>query len=235
MKLDSARIIITGGSAGIGLAIAERCLEEGARVCINGRDAERLEQAGQRLRCPVSRGDVGSEDDARRIVEESVEHLGGLDVLVNNAAWGHRMTLEEIDAERFQAMWRSNVLGVALMTREALPHLRTAGRGSVVNIGSTAGRKGYAGGSAYVATKFALRGMSECWQAELRRDDIRVILVNPSEVQTGFGGRDAQRVLSPHKLHAQDIAHAVVATLAMEDRGFIPELTVYATNPWRDE
>ena len=129
MKLDSARILITGGSAGIGLAIAEHCLGEGARVCINGRDAGRLEQAGQRLRCPVSRGDVGKEDDARRIVEESVEHLGGLDVLVNNAAWGHRMTLEEMDAERFQAMWQSNVLGVALMTRAALPHLKTAGGG----------------------------------------------------------------------------------------------------------
>ena len=150
--------------------------------------------------------------------------------------FGYRFNRRQItDAERFQAMWQSNVLGVALMTREALPHLRTAGGGSVVNIGSTAGRKGYAGGSAYVSTKFALRGMSECWQAELRRDDIRVILVNPSEVQTGFGGKDAGRAMSPHKLVSQDIAHAVVATLAMEDRGFIPELTVYATNPWRAE
>ena len=194
MQLKDSRILLTGGSAGIGLAIAEACLDRGARVVINGRDPSRLEAAGVRLGIGVAQGDVG--EDAARIVSTAVEHLGGLDVLVNNAAWGHRMTLEDLDATRFEAMWRTNVLGATLMAQRALPHLRTAGGGSIINISSTAGRRGYAGGSAYVSTKFALRGLTECWQGELRREDIRVILINPSEVQTGFGGRDSERQLN---------------------------------------
>ncbi len=144
------------------------------------------------------------------------------------------MSLEELDPELFEEMWRTNVLGAALMAQAALPHLRKAKGGNVVNISSTAGRRGYATGSAYVSTKFGLRGMTECWQAELRRDDIRVILVNPSEVQTGFGGKEPSRTLLPHKLVSEDIAHAVVTALEMDDRGFIPEVSVYATNPWKD-
>ncbi len=232
MKLEGARILITGGSSGIGYALAEQCTARGARVAINGRNRQRLEEAAARLSAVPIAGDVGIEEEARRIVKTATAELGGLDVLVNNAAWGARMPVEEIDAKSFLAMWQSNVLGAALMARECIPYLKEGG-GSIVNIASTAARKGYARGSAYVATKFALRGMSQCWQAELRPHDIRVILILPSEVQTPFAtGRPP--TIQPHKLIAEDIAHAVVGALEMHDRGFIPELTVFATNPWRE-
>lgn len=232
-SLSGRRLLVTGGSAGIGRAIAEAALARGARVVLNGRDEARLDRARRELECDGFVGDVAVPADCERLVASAVDALGGLDVLVNNAAWGSRMTLEELDPEVFERMWRANVLGSAMMAKAALPHLR-ASRGDIVNIASTAGLRGYAGGSAYCSTKFSLRGMSQCWQAELRRDDIRVIQINPSEVQTGFGGRDPERDPDPKKLVSEDIAHATIAALEMEPRGFIPELTVYATNPWQE-
>ena len=243
MKLTQARMLITGGSAGIGLAIAKLAVARGARVVINGRDPARLEAAVAALKAGAAGGggsevagapgDVG--DDAADIVAQAVGALGGLDVLVNNAAWGRRMALEELDPEVFEAMWRTNVLGAALMAKHCVPHLVAAGGGSIVNIASTAAKHGYAGGSAYSSTKFALSSLSQCWQAELRPRDIRVMQINPSEVQTGFGGRDPNRAMDPKKLLSEDIAHATIAALEMDDRGFIPELTVFATNPWPAE
>ncbi len=230
MQLENSCLLVTGGSAGIGYSIAELAQARGARIVINGRDPARLRAAAEALGVESVPGDVGH--DAEEIVARAVEKLGGLDGLVNNAAWGKRMTLEELDPEIFEAMWRDNVLGAAMMAKHCVPHLKAAGGGTIVNMASTAARHGYAGGSAYSSTKFALSSLTQCWQAELRRDDIRVIQINPSEVQTGFGGRDPQREMDPKKLLAEDIAHATIAALEMHDRGFVPELTVFATNPW---
>lgn len=230
MKLDQAKLLVTGGSAGIGAAIASLARQRGAAVVINGRDGARLEAAAARLGVSAVQGDVGTE--AERIVEAAARELGGLNVLINNAGWGQRMKLEELDPQLFEAMWRTNVLGAAMMAKHALPHLRAAGGGTIVNMASTAAKRGYAGGSAYSSTKFALSSLSQCWAAELRPEDVRVIQINPSEVQTGFGGRDPGRELDPKKLVSEDIAHATLAAIEMDDRGYIPELTVHATNPW---
>ena len=107
------------------------------------------------------------------------------------------------------------------------------GGGAIVNVASTAALRGFQGGTAYTASKFALRGMSECWREELRRHDVRVMLINPSEVLTDFAKR-AGREQEPHpkKLRPEEIAHAVVTMLEMDDRGFVPELSVFATNPF---
>jgi 3-oxoacyl-[acyl-carrier protein] reductase len=106
--------------------------------------------------------------------------------------------------------------------------------GNVVNVGSTSGLKGDAGSSAYSATKFALRALSECWRAELRRSNVRVIQVNPSEVVTRFGeeGDGPEPEAPPNKLRPEDVARAVVAALELDDRGFLPEFAVFATNPF---
>ena len=150
MKLDQAKLLVTGGSAGIGAAIASLARQRGAAVVINGRDGARLEAAAARLGVSAVQGDVGTE--AERIVEAAVKELGGLNVLINNAGWGQRMKLEELDPQLFEAMWRTNVLGAAMMAKHALPHLRAAGGGTIVNMASTAARRGYAGGSAYSST-----------------------------------------------------------------------------------
>jgi len=103
----------------------------------------------------------------------------------------------------------------------------------LINVSSTSGLKGGRGSTAYSSSKFALRGMTECWRDELRRHNVRVMLVNPSEVQTNFFskvGRDQE--LSDKKLRSKEIADAIVGALKVDNRGFIPEFSVFATNPF---
>jgi len=133
-----------------------------------------------------------------------------------------------MDRKSFDAVFATNVTGAMLMARQAAKHFIARKRGNIVNICSTASLRGAANGTAYYASKFALRGMTECWRAELRQHNIRVFLINPSEVLTNFG---AAQKANPTKLRGEDIAHMVKAALEMDDRGFTPELTVFATNP----
>jgi 3-oxoacyl-[acyl-carrier protein] reductase len=137
-----------------------------------------------------------------------------------------------MDTKGFDDVFATNVRGAMMMGREAAKIFVKRKGGNIINIASTAAVRGAPNGTAYYASKFALRGMTECWRAELRKYNVRVILVNPSEVITnfaitaGFPQKD-----NPSKLRGEDIAHAVKAALEMEDRGFITELTVFATNP----
>ncbi len=229
MKLDEAKVLVTGGSAGIGLETARHLAERGASVAICGRDAGRLEAAAKALGCVGIRADVSREDDVARLVEAVVERLGGYDVLINNAAFGYFAPLLEMDRARFEDLLATNTVGAMLVARDSARHFVKERRGTIVNVGSTAARRGFAGGTAYVASKFALSGMTECWRAELRRHDVRVMQIDPSEVQTGFGG--GERPPSDRKLRPIEIAHAIAAMLAMDDRGFVPRLEVWATNP----
>ncbi len=233
MKLEGKRALVTGGSSGIGLAIARVLGERGARVAINARSREPLERAAGELGCLAIQGDVGDEQSAQRIVATSVERLGGIDVLVNNAGFGIFAPLLATQREDFEAVLRTNVTGAFLMAREAARHMVEQRSGAIVNVASTAALRGFQGGSAYAASKFALRGLSECWREELRRHDIRVMLVNPSEVLTDFARRAGHdQAPHPKKLRPDEIAHAVAAMLEMDERGFIPELSVFATNPF---
>jgi 3-oxoacyl-[acyl-carrier protein] reductase len=118
------------------------------------------------------------------------------------------------------------------MGREAAKLFIKRNRGNIINISSTAGLRGAANGTAYYAGKFALRGMTECWRAELRKHNIRVMLVNPSEVLTNFAATAGfPQKAAEDKLRGDEIAHAVKAMLEMDDRGFTVELSVFATNP----
>jgi len=233
MDLQGKRALVTGGSEGIGHAIAAALIARGAQVGIMARDREKLDRAAAELGAVAFSGDVGVEDDAVRVVASVVDHFGGLDILVNNAGFAHVFPLLEADLARFEAVFRTNVVGAMLMARECARHFVAQKGGNIVNISSTSGLKGGTGGTAYSGSKFALRGMTECWRAELRPHGVRVMLVNPSEVQTGFFGKLGQdRGYSEKKLRPQEIADAVVGALAIDDRGFVPEFSVFATNPW---
>lgn len=232
--LTGKRFLVTGSSRGIGRAVVEQLLQAGARVVMNSTNEESLKEAAGEVGALAVCGDVGVEEDVVRMVAEAVELLGGLDGLVNNAGIGARAKLGEIKADVFRRVLDVNLVGAALVARECLPHLLQGGEGDIVNISSTSGLRGGAGGSIYTSSKFALRGMTECWKAELRPHDIRVILVNPSEVQTGFGGRVIEKV-NPDKLVADDIAAVVVDTLRLHRRALVPEVTVFANNPFRSE
>jgi len=233
MDLKNARALITGGSEGIGRGIAEALLARGAQVGLMARDPEKLARTADEIGAAAFAGDVGEEPDAVRVVADFVDRFGGIDILVNNAGFAHVFPLVEADRERFEAVFRTNVTGAMLMAREAARHFVAQRRGNIVNISSTSGLRGGKNGTAYTGSKFALRGMTECWRAELRPHDVRVMLVNPSEVQTGFFGKLGQeQEISEKKLRPQEIAAAIVGALEMDDRGFIPEFSVFATNPW---
>jgi 3-oxoacyl-[acyl-carrier protein] reductase len=233
MKLDGSKALVTGGSEGIGRGIAAALAAKGCDVTITGRHLETLRTAADELGCQWFQGDVGVEADAVRCVAEFVERHGRLDILVNNAGFGRFAPLVEMTLADLEAVYRTNVFGAFLMAREAAKQFIRQGSGNLVNISSTSGLKGGAGSTAYASSKFALRGMTECWRDELRRHDVRVMLVNPSEVQTGFFGKVGRtQDASPKKLRPQEIADAIVGVLEIDDRGFVPELSVFATNPF---
>jgi 3-oxoacyl-[acyl-carrier protein] reductase len=232
VNLKDATVLVTGGSSGIGRAIAKMLVDAGARVAITGRDQRRLDEAAAALKAFPIRADVSNEADVERTFREVLGKFGHLDVLINNAGAGHFKTLVEMDRSKFDAVFATNVTGAMLMAREAAKHFIERKSGNIVNICSTASLRGAANGTAYYASKFALRGMTECWRAELRPYNVRVFLVNPSEVITNFGAAAglAQKD-NPTKLRGEDIAWMIKGALEMNDRGFTPELTIFATNP----
>jgi 3-oxoacyl-[acyl-carrier protein] reductase len=232
MNLKDAAVLITGGSSGIGRAAAKALAAAGARVAITGRDGKRLDEAAKALGVHGIQADVSKEADVLRTYREAAGYLGGLDVLINNAGIGVFTDLADMDVAAFEAVFATNVTGAMLMAREAARIFKAQNHGNIVNIASTASLRGAPKGTAYYGSKFALRGMTECWRGELRKHNVRVFLVNPSEVITDF----AQRAGFPQKdnaskLQGEDIAHMIVAALEMDDRGFTPELSVFATNP----
>ena len=232
MDLKNAVVLITGGSSGIGRATAQELVRAGARVAITGRDRERLAEAARTLGVVGIQADVSNEADVLRTFQEVKEKLGDLDVLINNSGIGVLKELTEMDRASFDAVFATNVTGVMLMSREAAKLFKQRKRGNLINIASTAALRGAPKGTAYYGSKFALRGMTECWRAELRKFDVRVFLINPSEVITDFARRAGfPQVDNPSKLRSEDIAHMIRAVLEMNDRGFTPELSVFATNP----
>jgi len=232
MILKDAGVLVTGGSSGIGKAIAQVLAASGARVAITGRDENRLKAAAAEMKVHAIHADVSKEADVSRTYSEFQRSIGRLDVLVNNAGLGYFKKLVDFDLDSFEKTFATNVRGAMLMAREAAKIFAAQKSGNIVNIGSTASHRGAPNGTAYYGSKFALRGMTECWRAELRQFNVRVFLVNPSEVITNFGvaaGFDQKD--NPTKLRGEDIAHAVKSVLEMNDRGFTTEITVFATNP----
>ncbi|WBM73629.1 SDR family oxidoreductase [Saprospira grandis] len=233
MQLQNAKVVVTGGSSGIGKATAQLLIEKGAKVLITGRNAEKLEQVAQEIGATALALDMADSEQFTAAAQKVQDLMGApIDVLINNAGIGEFAPLGELSLEQFQKVYMTNVFGLSLLTQAFLPQLK-AQKGNIVNIASTAGLKGFATGSIYASSKFALRGLTQCWQAELRPHNIRVQLVNPSEVTTAFNQKDrVERTEEAKKLRSQEIAHAIASALEMDDRGFIPELTVWATNPF---
>lgn len=241
MNLTEAKVLITGASGGIGAAIAELLINKGAKVAITGRNLAKLEAKAAEIGAVAIQADVCEEAQVIRMTETAIAQLGGLNVLINNAGYGYAAPLVNINPEDFQKVFQTNVIGATMAAREAAKYFIAQKYGNIINIASTAALKGAANLSPYNATKFALRGMTESWRDELRKHNIRVMLVNPSEVMSDFisnmqtpqGNIEKQYSANEKasKLRGIEIAHTIASLLSMDDRGFITEATVFATNP----
>lgn len=234
MKIQNSTILVTGGSSGIGKETARQFALNGARVVITGRDEVKLKNTADEIGAiplPFDIADLKSIPAKARQILDLLD--GSIDVLVNNAGVGVFPLLGEISEEDLLSTYNTNVFGLTLLTQELLPTFKSQQSGNIINIASTASIKGFARGTVYAASKFAVRGMTQCWQAELRKDNIRVCLVNPSEVTTAFANEERIEVAeADNKLGALDIANTIVSLIEMRTKAFVPEVTVWATNPF---
>lgn len=217
-KLDGKTALITGASAGIGLAIARRFLAEGADVAVVARRGERLaafadeaRQAGRR--CAVIVGDAREETTAQQAVQTTLDTLGQIDLLVNNAGMGIYAPLVETSADDYDQMMNTNMRSTFLFTRYTVPSMLERGAGTIINVASMAGVMGFAGEAAYCASKFAQVGFTQALDRELRPRGIKVGVVCPGGVKTEFAigsGRTEEGVASSGMLEAEEVAEAVL-------------------------
>lgn len=238
MELTNRVALITGGSKGIGRAIALHLARAGCDVAISGRTGTLLQQVAREVedlgrKAFVFIGDMSQEDDIKTFVHATVDILGRLDILINNVGVGYFYRIAEMPTEAWDQMFQLNVRGLFLTTRESMPFLRQAGESAVINIVSLSGKNAFETGGGYAATKHAVLGFSRCLMLEERPNGVRVTAICPGSVDTPFfdthpGGfvPNRQKILQ-----AEDVAESVVHVLQMPQRATISELDLRPSNP----
>lgn len=226
--------LVTGGSRGIGFAIADQLTRRGTHVVITGLDQGRLADAKARLtsrpgRIEAVRADVRELVDVRRALDAAVSGFGGLDVLVNNAGIGFFAGVAEMTDEQWHGVIGTNLTGVFYCCRESLPHLKARGGGWIINISSLAGDNWFARAGAYCASKAALNAFSEVLMQEVRYDNIRVSYVMPGSVDTGFAGNAS--IGSDWKLASDDVARVVIDLVAHDARSLPSRVEIRPSRP----
>jgi 3-oxoacyl-[acyl-carrier protein] reductase len=229
MTIEGKVAVVTGGTKGIGRAIAEALVGEGASVVVGARTAQDVEEAekalGGRARGVVC--DVREAADCERLVNAATEAFGGVDILVNNAGVGVFQQVESLAIEDWDRVIETNLNGVFYCTRAAIPLLRERGGGWIINIGSLAGKNAFPGGAAYNASKFGLIGFSEALMQEVRHDGIRVTYIMPGSVATpGFSSGTADWKIQP-----EDLGQIVLDLLATPDRTLPSRIEVRPSRP----
>ena len=239
MNRTSGKVaVVTGGTKGIGLAVARRLVQGGVKVLISARDEGAIDFAVRTLdseREGLVEGfpsDVRDVDACAAIVREAVDRFGRLDILVNNAGVGTFKPIGEMSAREWQAQIDTNLSAVFHLSKAAAPHLIDSGDGFIINVGSLASRHAFAGGTGYNASKFGLLGMTEAMMGDLRHEGVRVSIVMPGSVETGFGGRESQTG-SSWRLDPDDVARAVVQLLEFPSSAHVSRVEVRPTRPAR--
>jgi 3-oxoacyl-[acyl-carrier protein] reductase len=221
--------LITGGSRGIGRAIASRLGQMGADLAVCARNRDGIEQAAAHLRRGGTRtlpivADVTRAGDVDRMIEQTCSELGEIEILVNNAGAGLFGPFYERSDSEWDAVVDTNLKAVFLASRAVAPRMIRLGRGHIVNISSLASKSAFAGGAIYCASKWGLMGLSSCMAEDLRAHGIRVSVVCPGSVATDFSshtGRNPATLLQP-----EDVAHAVGTLLTQSEQSFISEIDI---------
>lgn len=234
IPLANQVILVTGGSRGIGRAIAKKLLAEGAAVAICGRGQQdidaalrELEVVGGKVRGKAA--DVTKHEQVEDLFRFVDEHFGGLDVLVNNAGTGMFRPLRNLTLEEWKTTIETNLTGAFNCSREALFRFETKRAGHIVNISSLAGKHAFSGGAAYNASKFGLNGMSEALMQELRTENVRVSCVMPGSVATGFGGGETSGL--EWRIWPEDVAEVVHLMLRMPTRTLMSAVELRPSKP----
>jgi 3-oxoacyl-[acyl-carrier protein] reductase len=232
MNLKGKVAIVTGGTRGIGRAIAEALLREGLSVCIAARNQDEVEEAASELgdnafgfAC-----DVRDYEQVTALIRYTIMELGGLDILVNNDGICKFETVEQTSHEDFRAVLETNLCGVFYCCHEAIPEMRRRGGGYIINISSLAGANPHPRMAAYNASKFGLNGFSEALMQEVRHDGIKVSYIMPGSVNTEFGG-DSPSDEKSWQLTPQDIARVVVDLLHHDDRALPSRIEIRPSRP----
>jgi 3-oxoacyl-[acyl-carrier protein] reductase len=239
--LKGKTAVVTGGTRGIGRAIAQRLLAEGAHVALCGTRQKSVDDAVAQL-SPRGRvfgmvADVSKIDDVRRFIAGARAEFGALHILVNNAGAGRFSSVAQLTPEAWDKMIGLNLSGVHYCCHEVMPIFQHAGGGDVVNIGSLAGVNAFAGGAGYNASKFGLVGYSEAMMLDHRFDGVRVSLIMPGSVDTDFGSTgsagETARTPGDWKIAPEDIADIVVSVLKMPGRTTVSRVEIRPSRPPR--
>lgn len=223
--------VVTGGSRGLGLHIAQALHAAGATVAITGRNKDTLQSAAAKIgpRCHPYGCDHRDPDNIRDMAAAVTARLGVPDILVNNAGCMRFGATADLPLETWNAVIETNLTGVFLTTQAFLDGMIARGRGDIFMIGSMSGKKGDPGASAYAASKFGLRGFAQALLYEVRKDNIRVMMLNPSSIDTG---PDTGPLEGPGlHLHAADLASTIVHFAAMPGRTLFCDMDIWGTNP----
>jgi NAD(P)-dependent dehydrogenase (short-subunit alcohol dehydrogenase family) len=239
VSLEGKAAIVTGGSRGIGRAIAAALLQKGTQVAISGIHRAHLETAEAELarsavlgaRLITFEADVRDHLAVQSLVDETVRRFGDLHILVNNAGIGWFANVESQGHDDWRRVMDTNVTGVFNCCRAAIPHLRRAGGGWIVNISSLAGSNPFAGGASYCASKAALDAFSEALMQEVRHDGIRVTCIKPGSVNTEFMG--AAEASNDWKLRPEDVAQVVIDLVSHESRSLPSRVELRPSRPPR--
>jgi NAD(P)-dependent dehydrogenase (short-subunit alcohol dehydrogenase family) len=236
MNLSGKAAIVTGGTKGIGRAIAEALVGEGLSVCISARHEDEIERAVSEL-SDAGEGtvtgavcDVRDYDEVKALIEHTAAELGGVDILVNNAGIGLFGRVEDLSPEDFRAVIETNLFGVFYCCHEAIPQMKRRGGGYIINISSLAGTNAHPQMSAYNASKFGLNGFSEALMQEVRHDGIKVSYIMPGSVNTNFGDEEPSTEKS-WQLQPEDIARVVVELLHHPDRSLPSRVEIRPSRP----
>jgi 3-oxoacyl-[acyl-carrier protein] reductase len=226
MKVTGKTAVVTGGSRGIGRAIAQALYEAGANVMICGRDRETLEAAAATMQgsgvAAVMKCDVTNYDEVRALMKATKNRFGGIDVLVNNAGVGILGSIEEITPEAWSEVINTNLTGAFYCCREVVPVMKERGGGYIINISSRSGINPFAGGVVYNASKFGLNGFSEALLLDLMKHHIRVSYLMPGRVSTNFAGEEPQA----WHVDPEDISKVVLDILTSNSRSVASRIEI---------
>lgn len=238
VNLKNKVAIVTGGSKGIGRAVALDLAKEGAHVAISARDNKYLEKTAVDIRALGGEilafsGDMGNETEIKQFIDATIDQFGRLDILVNNAGIGLFHRIADFPTKDWDLMFQLNMRGLFIATRECLPYLRKTSESVIVNVVSLAGKNAFVNGGGYSATKHAVLAFSRCLLLEERENGVRVLAICPGSVDTSFFDErdDVSNTRRQKMVQAEDVAESIIHMVKLPQRAMVSEIDIRPTNP----